>query len=117
MVKARPAPPNDSNIGSHVMEYGERHSVKSQIYFLPSSSSRLLLIFMHFVLPNLSANNVSSRFQYEQLNVGSEEKQRALTSQGGQRNRAEQEASGHQYRFHREARLRIRQGAFGARGC
>ena len=48
------------------------------IYFLCSSSSLLLLIFMCFDLPNLSANNVSSRFQYEQLNVRSEEKQRAL---------------------------------------
>ncbi|KAF7031041.1 LOW QUALITY PROTEIN: hypothetical protein CFC21_042427 [Triticum aestivum] len=87
VVKARTAPPNDSNIGSHVMEYGNKTFKDDKLFlyqgFYPVKSS---ITNRPLLSPSLKGainqRDVDILFmwkKYEQLNVGSEEKQRALT--------------------------------------
>ncbi|VAH49958.1 unnamed protein product [Triticum turgidum subsp. durum] len=86
VVKARTAPRNESSIGSHVMEYGDR-TFKDEMLFLyqgfdPAKSSitnrPLLRPSLKGAINQRDADILFMWKKYEQLNGGSEEKQRAL---------------------------------------
>ncbi|KAM3368891.1 hypothetical protein ACQJBY_017044 [Aegilops geniculata] len=86
VVKARTAPRNESSIGSHVMEYGDR-TFKDEMLFLyqgfdPAKSSitkrQLLMPSLKGAINQRDADILFMWNKYEQLDGGSEEKQRAL---------------------------------------
>ncbi|KAF7010186.1 hypothetical protein CFC21_024635 [Triticum aestivum] len=86
VVKARTAPLNESSIGSHVMEYGDK-TFKGDMLFLYQGFDPAKLNIRNRPLPTPSLKGaIKQRYadilfmwkKYEKLNVGSEEKLRAL---------------------------------------
>ncbi|KAI5013962.1 hypothetical protein ZWY2020_055352 [Hordeum vulgare] len=86
VVKARTAPRNESSIGSHVMEYGDK-TFKEDMLFLyqgfdPAKSSirnrPLPMPSLKGAINQRDADILFMWRKYEKLNAGSEEKQRAL---------------------------------------